>query len=417
MSKNKKKTVFERGVGNYSVSTLMLDKQIKNIPVCRVTSNSWVNWGARNRFPFDLLDLVSESPTLNACINFAVTALVGGGIDYSAMNLDGSQVRPNYRYSWDEFLRRCSRDFFIFSSFAFQVIKNRDGVSYSFYHQPMETVRCSERDEDGLITSYWICDDWSAPQKNPPIEVPSLIMRPDEEWNLRSGEVYLYVFDSYQPTTNGYYSVPCWQSAIKSVMAEVEMTKYDLRQATSSFTPAGMLSLPAVDTEDQKRAILEEINKLFVGAENANALMTVFRSDNGDGEPVSFTPFTAQQDNVDLYSNANNRAIDRIMSSFGIPQRSLIGLPEANSAGFNSEADLLRTSFELYQTLAGNHARESVVGVINDCFRANGIDVSIELKPLSFFSGDDAVVEEKQEDDAPETNQNITEDNIIEQEQ
>lgn len=407
-----RKKTTDKAIGSRDVHITMLEKQIKNMPVCRNTMQHYVNWGRRNTWIYDILSLVAESPTLSSCINFAVTSLVGDGIDYAAMNVDGSSLQPNYRYSWNEFIRRCARDYFISGSFAFQIVKNRDGVSYSYFHQPIETVRCSPRDEDGLITSYWLSDDWSAVGKNPPIEVPSLIMRPDEEWNLDSGKVYLFVYESYQPTTNGYYSVPCWQSAIKSVQAETEIMKYELRQTSSSFVPAGVLQLPPVDTEEQKQAILSEIDKMFVGSENANALMTVF-ANASDDTPAKFTPFVASEKNTNLYADTSRRVRDRILASFGIPSAQLVGLPESNSTGFNSEADLLRTAYQMYETLAGNHARQSVIGVINECFRANGIDTELIMKPLSFLNDDttekDTGTEAPEIDDKDNKESNITE--------
>ena len=287
---------------------------------------------------------------------------------------------------------------------------NRDGKTYSFWHVPYECVRVSPRDEDGKITSYWICSDWSTTATTAPIEIDSLVMRGDDEWQLKSGVPYLYVYETYSPQ-NTYYASPLWSQAIKAVQSEIEQIQFDLRTSSNVFCPAGALSLPPVDSDEQRQAIINNVQAMFTSADNAQQLLITFRQDAED-EPIHFTPFTAQSDNVDLFSTSNDRNINRILSTFGISSRSLIGYPEDNS-GFNSEGKLLETAFNLYNTLSGNHSRQCVVGVLNQMLKANGIDVEIVLKPLSFLSSENT---DNTTTTAPDETDNISENNINEQE-
>lgn len=386
------------------VFTLRLDKVYPNTAAEKASAFGWVSWGQRNNWPNQILGLYSQSPTLSACVNFCVKALLGGGVDFGDMGLDGSQVVPNYRYGWDELIRRCSTDYFLLGGFALQVIKNNDGRTYSLYHQPMETVRCASRDDDGVVNDYYLCKDWTATAKYPPVRIPSLVTRPDGEWDLKRGEPYLFVPEFYSPIGD-YYPTPCWTSAIKSVQSEVEMVTFDLRTASNIYCPAGAISLPPAESEEQKQAILNNIQSMFTGADNAQQLLVTFRNDSEDS-PITFTPFTAASDNVDLFSTSNDRNVDRILSTFCIPSRSLIGLPLGN-VGFSSESGILETAYNLYNTLAGNESRRAVIGVMNECFRANGIDVEIVLKTLSFG--------ETADNGAADESQNISENNIEEQ--
>lgn len=360
------------------------EKNLPNTPTCRRSSMGWVNWGARNNYPTQLLALLAQSPTLSACCNFAVKSLVGGGVDYEAMGIDGSQLRPNYLYSYDELIRRCAIDYFTLGNFALQIIKNRDNTTYSIYHQPIETVRCAERDADGVITDYYICRDWSSYNKYKPIQIPSLITRDDGSWILKSGQAYLLVSEQYNPISD-YYPQPIWGSAIKAVQAEVEHLNFDLKSASNSFVPAGALSLPAASSEEAKQAILKNVQEMLVGSSNASQLLVSFR-DTNDEEPVKFTPFTASEKNQNLFEESSNRAISRILSTFSIPSRTLIGYPAENT-GFASEGALLEAAYKLYETLSGNDSRRAVVGVINDCLRNNGIDIEILMRPISFGVG------------------------------
>lgn len=389
-SKNKKV------VGIY---TIKMERQIDGSPSEKINNGGWVNYGIKNNYPDQLLELYLNSPTHKACIDFTVNAIVGGGVDLEKME----EVVCNYQYGWDELIRRVSLDYALFNSFSIQIIKNKDNKTYSFYHVPVSQVRCSKKDEDGVIESYWICQDWTATSKYKPVEIKATNM----EDNLKQGEPYLYVYKAYSPT-NEYYSTPKYIGAIKAIQSEIEINNFDLRQSVNSFCPAGMLSLPPAGSEEQKMAIIKELEQMFVGSDNANQLMINFRNDSGD-EPVKFEPFEGKQTNVNLYDSANDRVIDRILASHSIPSRQLVGIADKGSTGFNSEGALLEAAYRIYNTLYGNGARNTIIKSLNMMFRLNGIDQEIVLKPLSFI---DVTVDTTVEDINKDV---VSEDNVEEQ--
>lgn len=348
----------------------LLEKQIVNTPVTK-TSGKWVSYGRRNDYPNSILNLYASSPTLDACISFCVSALIGNGL-----KLDEIDTQPNDMYDWNEMVRRLATDWFLYGSFSFQVIKNRGGETYSFYHQPIDTVRCSERDEHGKINTWWLCQDWTATGKYPPVEIKAFNMLDDEK--IKYGEPYLYVYESYSPMTT-YYWVPIWSSAMKAVQAECEFLNYDLSTATNSFIPSGVLSLPPSADDAERKAIVEEVKRTFVGTNNSSRLMVSFRNDSED-KPVTFEKFDL--DNAtDYFQNSNERAISRILAAFNIPSRLLIGYPEQN-AGFSSEGALLETAYNVYNLIAGRHYRNIILNTINHLFLMNGIETTLEVEDI-----------------------------------
>ena len=369
---------------NAQVYTLM-EKQIVNTPVTK-DSGRWISYGLRNNYPNKILDLYASSPTLDACISFAVSALIGKGL-----KLDGIDMYPNSRYDWNEMVRRLAMDYFLYGSFAFQVIKNRGGDTYTFYHQPIDTVRCSPRDENGNINSYWLSHDWTATGKYPPVEIKAFNMLEDER--IKFGEPYLYVYESYSPMTT-YYWVPVWSSAMKAVQAECEYLNYDLSNATNSFIPSGILSLPPSADDAERKAVVEEVKRTFVGTSNSSRLMVVFRADSED-KPVEFEKFDLDN-STDYFANSNERAISRILASFNIPSRLLIGYPEQN-AGFSSEGALLETAYNVYNLIAGRHYRSTILGAVNHMFAMNGIAIELEVEDIyaSENNGKQDTIEEK----------------------
>lgn len=379
MSKNKK--IYN------CVYNLNFDKQIENAPIVKNSNRGWIAYGRRNDYPFQLLNLYSSSVTHRAAVDFAVNSIVGNGVDYEKM---GDIPSPNYAETWDSFLRKIALDYILYGSFSFQIIKNKDNKTYSIYHQPFETVRLSPYDEDGQISSAWICSDWSAIGKYQPIELP--IFGFQEGYTIKMGQPYLFVYRTYSPQNN-YYPAPIYSSALNAIQAEIEFQKYDLKSILNNFVPSGMLEMGQVESDKDKQEIIDNINRMFVGSDAVNSLMITFA--NGTGEsPVKFTPFVGNATNVNLYEASNERTVNRILEAHRITNKSLIGLP-IDSNGFSSQSDMLEASYALYNVTVGNLNRNCIVGTINKFFEMNGVSIKLALKPLSFRLDDANTSEEK----------------------
>lgn len=394
--------------GTYVLAAL--EKQIEGSAITRKSGMGYVSWGMKNNYPNLLLDLYNQSPTHRACVNFGVQSIIGNGVDYDSMQMDGTQVIPNYAQSWDDLIKNISLDYLLYGSYAIQIIRNKDGKTFSFWHMPLDKVRWSEYDEDGQITSYWICNDWSSTGQYPPFQIDAFDMR--DESVIENGKPYLYVYIQYSPAMT-YYTQPHYQAGIKAIQSEIEYVNYDLKATVNGFVPSGMLVLNEVETDEQRQAIIKNVTQMFQGSENSNSVMVTFRS-NVDEQKPEFVPFTANSGNINLYASANERTVSRILASHQIPNASLVGMPDIGQTGFASEADKLETAYQLYNKLTGNANRMAVVRTLNQMFKMNGIDVEVILKPLSFNDfGNDANVEERTK---PSEDVNEDEKNNIEEE-
>lgn len=401
-SKNKPKTTG-------GLFTINLEKQIEGSPITRNSSQGWVKWGINNDYPNLLLNLYNESTTHHSAIQFGVQSILGNGVDYEAMKLDSGDVVPNYYETWDMIVKNLALDYMLYGSYAIQIIMNKDGKTYSFYHMPLEKVRWSPYDEDGQITSYWISNDWTALGMNPPFEIPAFDMRDDQ--TIERGQAYLYVYRDYSPTMQ-YYTSPHYAAGIKAIQSEIEFINYDLKHIVNGFSSAGVLTLPQVETDEEKKAIINNIQRMFQGSDNTNQMAITFRT-NIEDKPVEYTPFVQSSSNVNLYADSNDRCINRILSAHQIPSPMLIGMPDSKKSGFSSDADKIETSYQLYQKLTGNYHRICVLKTLNQLLAMNGIDTQIIMKPLKFndFGNDDA-----QSTNKTDINDNISTNNIEEKE-
>lgn len=370
------------------VRVLKFDKDIENAPVIKKNQQyDIIQFGSRNTYPYDLISLYNTSVTMKACVDFATNAICGDGVDYEAMKLsDGDLQNPNYYTGWNEFIRSLAFDFTLYSAFAFQIIRSRDGKSYTFYHQPIDTVRLEEMDEDGVINNGYICKDWSAPSKYPPIKLPMFGFQDDKE--IPIGVPYLFYHRQYNPV-NEYYGLPTYASAINCIMAEAQYQVHNLKTIVNGFTPVGALTLPDVETDQERQALIDNVQRLFTGAENSNSLMITFRT-NVDDKPIEYTPFVQSSTNVNLYADANERTVNWIMAGFKIPSKALIGYP-ADNLGFSNSSEYLESAFALYNVNVANNNRKEILDVINNMFKMNGVDTQLVLKPLNYRIGDTQV--------------------------
>lgn len=388
-SKNKPKVSMGSGV-----FITNLEKQIEGSAITRKNALGWVNWGIRNNYPNLLLDLYNQSPTHRSAVNFAVMSILGNGVDYEQMGVNGDEIVPNYSQSWDEIIKSLALDYIIYGSYAIQIIQNKDGKTFSFWHMPLDKVRWSEYDEDGQITSYWICQDWTATGQFPPFQIEAFDMRDD--FKIAKGKPYLYVYRTYSPAMT-YYTQPHYQAAIKAIQSEIEYVTYDLKNIVNGFAPAGVLTLPEVETDEERQAVIKNVTKMFQGSENANSVMITFRS-NIEDKGVEYVPFQTNKGSFNFYADANQRTINRILEAHQIPNAALIGHPDISNSGFASEADKLEVSYQLYNKLTGNYNRMAVIKTLNQMLQMNGVDTEIIMKPLSFNDfGEDADVKERTE--------------------
>ena len=390
-------------LGDNSVMlNINMEKQIPNAPTCRLNPQGFINWGTINDFPQMLTGLYYSSSTHKSCVDFLVTAICGESIDTDSM-------MPNYGETWDSFINKLAMDLVLFGGYSFQVIMNKDGKTYSFFHEPFNNVRCGKPDEDGNVSEMWVCKDWTETAKNRPFVLPRFGFNEDER--IEKGKAYLFYYSRYSVDSE-YYPLPHYYGALKAIQTEAELLRYDLKSVLNNFSANGVVALDRIDDEKERKQVIDGIQKMFTGAENSNTVMITFKN-NSEDNPVTFTPFDKDISNVNLFADNNSRTVDRILSAHRIANPTLIGLPNSGT-GFANEGALLEASFNLLNKTVINNMRKEITMTINKMFKINGVNDTIKITPLSFNLSQLAdKVEVVEEDKNIDTYNN---DNIVEKE-
>ena len=380
-SKNKPKVELTKRKDGSAVITIKMEKQVEGMPINRNSSQGWIKWGIRNDYPQRLSDLYYNSVTHKSCVDFAVTAILGDGVDYDAMEANDSELVPNYQYGWDELIERISLDYVLYGSFA----------------------------EDGVIESYWVCSDWTQTGLYPPVELKSFSFQEEEE--IKGGKAYLYVYEGYSPDI-AMYPVPNYVSALKPIQTEIELQRYDLRSVTNNFSASGILTLNRVDDEEDRNMLIQNIQAMFTGSDNANSLIINFKN-NDEESPSVFTKIDKDaNDSVNLFADSNERIVSKIIAAHKIPSKALIGY-NVETSMLGGEGNLISVAYNLFNKTVANKMRRNIINTVNRALAMNGVETKIILKPLTFnilesqdTSSNNTIIDDKNEDTEKATSEN-----------
>ena len=165
---------------------------------------------------------------------------------------------------------------------------------------------------------------------------------------------------------------------------ELELIRYDLRAVKNNFSANGFLILPRVESDEERQQLLNNIKNSFVGSDNANALCIAFSNgDENDSNIAKFVKIDKDSNNVNLFSESNERNIDRIVTAHRIPTKALIGMP-IEGASLGGGGNELNVSWNLYNATVATTNRNAILTTINKMFAMNGVDTEIKMKPLDF---------------------------------
>lgn len=366
---------------NSKMKIINLNRNVENTPIISdQNAHPWINWGVDNKFPLYILTLYANSIVHSSCVNFLVNAVIGNGISYESMKINQNELVPNYLETWETFLKKITLDYVLFGGFSFQIIKNRDNKTCSFFHQPISTIRLSKKDENGEIKTAWISKDWTNCSRYKPEEIE--VLNFSDDINVKMGKSYLFIYYDYN-IFDEYYSQPYYSSAFDAIESDIEMKKYDLASVKNNFTPSGFILLNRVDNEEERNEILRNIQNSFSGSDNANNLIVMFKN-NTDDSPIEYTPFQSNESGINQFQDNTNRTTNRIMAAHRISNRGLLGLP-MDSTGFSNQGELLETSYRLTEKLIVNDLRNTILTTINQCLSLNGIETDLILKSFTFL--------------------------------
>lgn len=322
-------------------------------PKTSLIRDKWVTFGPKNLFPQDLIKFNMRSPVNNAIIESTVTYICGKGVRESAENYVG---RPNPLESWDDIIEPIAKDYKTFGGFYFQVIKNKDDITVSLFHQDFSTVRIGRIDETGKPKSFRISNDWTKTSgKDAPIELDAW----DGMENAIQGQAYLFYHWDYSAGL-ARYCVPDWFAALEYVKADGTLGEFYNNSINNGFTPSVVIKMPSNPDEATKATFQKDMEDAFAGSKGASSIVILW-GENTQVKP-EIVPFNASA-NADIYNNVEGIIFQKIISAHRLASPTLAGV--SGSGNLSGNAAEIIDAYVLYNYTVIEKKRRTILDKLN----------------------------------------------------
>lgn len=292
----------------------------------------FVAWGVDNLEVERFYDYVDFSPIHKACISSKVDNLAGRGftVDY----------KINNKESLNDVVKQMFFEFLVTGNLFLEVVwrKDRQGIS-GFHVIPSKYIRAKAPDNGELRSDKWLyCHDWMNWKRAGVIEFSEF------DPNDYTSRQIIHI-KQYQP---GYifYGVPTYMASLLDIRLSHAISEFNLANILNGASPSLWVHLPHTpDSQNEQEDILRRLEERYRGSQNAGRIVVSY---GGEGEKPEITQIQPTMQ-TGGYAEIFALVRENILSGHGVPDPSLIGLP--NGSGFSSQADQLKTAFNLFMNV------------------------------------------------------------------
>lgn len=325
-------------------------------PKVAINRAGWVNFGPKNNFPQEIININSKSPANKSIIESTVTYVLGKGVRDTPENADLFVGVPNPGETWDDIIEPLAKDYKTFGGFYFQVIVNKGSTTVSLFHQDYSAVRIGQVNDKGEPLTFRISNDWTKTQgKYKPIEL--------EVWpgirKAKKGQAYLFHYWDYEPGLT-HYSVPKWFAAMEYVKADGELGRFYNNSIENGFTPSVVIKMPSNPSEEKKAAFQSQMEGAFSGAKGASSIVILW-GENNEVRP-DIVPFNASA-NADIYNNVEGIVFQKIISAHQLSSPTLAGV--SGSGNLSGNAAEIIDAYILYNYTVVEKLRRKILDKLN----------------------------------------------------
>lgn len=351
----------EKNTQSAVVVNLAAASDVPAYPKTSLVRDKWVTFGPKNLFPQDIIKFNMRSPVNNAIIESTVTYICGKGIRESVENYVG---RPNPAQNWDDLFEPLAKDYKTFGGFYFQVIKNKDDVTVSLFHQDFSTVRIGKIDEAGNPVTFRISNDWTKTSgKDAPLELKAWAGMSD----ATQGEAYLFHHWDYSAGLSRY-CVPDWFAALEYVKADGTLGEFYNNSISNGFTPSVVIKMPSNPDDATKANFQKDMENAFGGAKGASSIVILW-GENTQVKP-DIVPFNASA-NADIYNNVEGIIFQKIISAHRLASPTLAGV--SGSGNLSGNAAEIIDAYVLYNYTVIEKKRRTILDKLNIFTKINSL--------------------------------------------
>jgi hypothetical protein len=330
----------------------------------KISGKDFISWGEDNAYPNYLYSLYKKVPTLGSIINACSDYTKGNGV---ICNIQSLSFTINEKgETIDDLIDKISLDYWIFGSFAIQVIKDFLGNITELYHIPILRLRSNE---DNSVFFY--SDDWSKSYGR-----VKYIVYPKYQFGDENATSIFYFKDNTAITT---YGNPIWESSVIAAEIEKSINEFHLNEINNNFLTSKIINLNnGVPDDNLKEEIEKNINEKFSGKDNAGRLMIIFNENADNAATVSDL---SQDDFDERYTALSERSKSQLFVAFRCTPN-LIGYPD-QTTGFNSQE--YADAFKLFNRTVIQPVQKNIIKSFDKIFNTKD---SISIRPFSLEQSD-----------------------------
>ena len=344
-----------------------LDKRIK-----------WIQYGIEGSDDFfaTITMRYEGSQTNQACVNSLADMIYGKGI--KSRGDDGATSNYLYSLTTEAELKKIVLDFKLYGNAAIQITYSPDRSKIiGFYHLPVATLRAERVNEQGEICGYYYSPDWEN-KKIKPTRISA--------FGYSTDEIEVAYIKSYSPM-KFYYSTPDYYSCIQYCGVEEEISNLHLSNIRNGFLPTSIINFNNGMPPIEERAVIESaIKNSFTGTSNAGKFILSF---NENPEyATTITPINVPNLH-NQYEVISKEAEASIIKAHRITSPLLLGIRDS-AKGFSSNAEELKTSYDLMYAWVINPTQQELLAVIEELLNYNNIEADnlyfMPLIPFGFIA-------------------------------
>lgn len=336
--------------------------------------NAYVEFGIEGMDDFftTLIKRYETSPTNQACIDGCTDLIYGKGVK-AKDRLDLEEYL--YTLTSEDEIRKIVFDYKLFGNAAIQVVFDDSRTRIiNFYHLPIDTIRAEKVNDDGVIPGFYYSADWTN-KKIKPKYIPAFGQNEYED------DVQVIYMKRYAPG-KFYYGIPDYYSSIQYCAVEEEVSNLHLNNILNNFMPSTIINFNGgVPGVEEQMLVENSIANKFTGTTNAGRFILSF---NDNPEYKTTVEMLRPENLHQQYDFIAEEASRKIMLAHRITSQMLFGIKTAS--GFSSNADELKTSYEVMLALVIQPFQQEIVTAIQGILEFNNVDAtSLYFSPLIPF--------------------------------
>lgn len=338
------------------------------------TSLKIINFGANNKYPQQLIDLLSESPIAGACVETHAKYLIGDGL-YVDDETEFSKRLLRSIWTQDRWEQTCY-SFATFEATGIQQKWNMNGKITDMIPCDYSTIRLGIPNDRNEVDYAMISSSWPLSTKNKlfnPVKID--LYQGAKSAAAADNFEDIEAFREWNGTINIirrkrpgqlYYTNPKYATAEGWIYTDGQIQKFHAKNVDNSFAPGFIIYVPfdldGVDEDGNslKDNFKAEIKSRWLGADNAGDPAILYGS-NKEATP-QIIPFVSNA-NDKMFIAISDLIVDHICTAMQVPP--LLANIQV-SKGLNGTAQDIINEYDKYTSTVIKPDQNKILSEIND---------------------------------------------------